>query len=154
MEEARILELLEPVLASFDLELDALEVRGRGRYLTVVVDGDGPDGRGPLLDDIAEAAKAVSATLDASDATGSAPYTLEVTSRGTDRPLTAPQHWRRNAGRLVSVRGADGRTLLGRIVDSDARSVELEGDGGRHRVSFEDVGSARVQAELRKPKEG
>ena len=93
-----MLTLLTPILAQFDLELEAVEVMpaGKRRLLRVVVDGDGPDGRGPLLDDIAEASKALSAALDASDAVGAAAYTLEVSSRGVSRPLTLPRHWRRN----------------------------------------------------------
>ena len=46
--------------------------------------------------------------LDDSDVMGEQPYTLEVTSRGVDRPLTLPRHWRRNADRLVKVTLADG----------------------------------------------
>ena len=46
--------------------------------------------------------------LDESDVMGEQPYTLEVTSRGVDRPLTLPRHWRRNADRLVEVTLADG----------------------------------------------
>ena len=50
---------------------------------------------------------------------GEQPYTLEVTSRGVDRPLTLPRHWRRNADRLVKVTLAAGETFTGRIVESD-----------------------------------
>ncbi len=46
--------------------------------------------------------------LDDSDVMGEQPYTLEVTSRGVDRPLTLPRHWRRNADRLVKVTLTDG----------------------------------------------
>ena len=49
----------------------------------------------------------MSKELDANDALGEQPYTLEVTSRGVDRPLTLPRHWARNIGRLV--RGGDDR---------------------------------------------
>ena len=46
--------------------------------------------------------------LDESDVMGEMPYTLEVTSRGVDRPLTLPRHWRRNEDRLVKATLADG----------------------------------------------
>ena len=51
------------------------------------------------------------------------PYTLEVTSRGVDRPLTLPRHWRRNADRLVKVTLVEGGDVTGRIGSStdDAR---------------------------------
>ena len=112
MKDSQIAGVLTPILAQFGLELEAVEVipAGKRRLLRVVVDGDGPDGRGPLLDDIAEASKALSAALDSSDAVGAAAYTLEVSSRGVGRPLELPRHWRRNAGRLVAVTLTGGDT--------------------------------------------
>ena len=65
---------------------------GKRRILRIAVDKDG----GVTLDDVAEATREISRVLDASDAMGEQPYTLEVTSRGVDRPLTLPRHWRRN----------------------------------------------------------
>ena len=61
--------------------------------LRVAVDKDG----GVTLDDVADATREVNRVLDGSDVMGEQPYTLEVTSRGVDRPLTLPRHWRRNA---------------------------------------------------------
>ena len=88
MKESQIAGVLTPVLAQFGLELEAVEIipAGKRRLVRVVVDGDGPHGAGPLLDDIAEASKAASTALDGADVTGRAPYTLEVTSRGVSRP--------------------------------------------------------------------
>ena len=60
-----------------------------------------------------------------SDVMGSQPYTLEVTSRGVDRPLTHPRHWRRNAGRLVRLRLADDSSIDGRIGESDDEGVVI-----------------------------
>ena len=68
----------------------------------MLVDKDG----GVSLDEVAEVSQAVSATLDlpAADAVlGAAPYVLEVSSPGIDRPLVHPRHWRRAVGRLVRV---------------------------------------------------
>ena len=98
-------ELAAP-LADLGLDVEAVELSpaGERRVLRVAVDKDG----GVTLDDVAEATRAVSAVLDESDALGEQPYTLEVTSRGVDRPLTLPRHWRRNVGRLVTVTLTDG----------------------------------------------
>ena len=84
---------------------------GKRRLLRIVVDGDGPNGTGPLLDDIAEATKALSVALDESEAVGASPYTLEVSSRGVSRPLELPRHWRRNVGRLVTVSTTAGESF-------------------------------------------
>ena len=66
MKESQVAGVLTPVLAQFGLELEAVEIipAGKRRLVRVVVDGDGPQGAGPLLDDIAEASKAASAALD------------------------------------------------------------------------------------------
>ena len=152
MKESQIADTLSPILAQFDLELDAIEVlpAGKRRLLRVVVDGDGPDGHGPLLDDIAAASKALSAALDASDAVGAAAYTLEVSSRGVTRPLTLPRHWRRNQGRLVAVETSAGDRLTGRIVSADEDVVRLNIDGSERELGYPEVAKAQVQVELRK----
>jgi len=104
------------------------------------------------MDDVADATRAVSTLLDESDMMGTQPYTLEVSSRGVDRPLTLPRHWRRNAGRLVKVTCADDSTLEGRIGDSDedpdSGAVTLVIGGEEHRLPYADVRRAKVQIEF------
>jgi len=153
MRDSQIADLLRPLLADFDLELEAVEIipAGRRRLLRVVVDGDGPDGSGPLLDDIAEASKALSTALDRADIAGNSPYTLEVTSRGVNRPLTQPQHWRRNVGRLVAVRTAAGERFTGRVVSATNDAVVLDVGDLPCSVLFDDVETALVQVELNRP---
>ena len=105
MNESALVAVLEPIVAAHGLELDDLTVVNAGRrsVLRIALDGDGPDGRGPTIDDIAEATRAISAALDDSDAVGEHPYTLEVGSRGVSAPLERPAHWRRNVSRLVRI---------------------------------------------------
>jgi ribosome maturation factor RimP len=154
MKESQIAGVLTPVLAQFGLELEAVEIipAGKRRLLRVVVDGDGPQGTGPLLDDIAEASLAASTALDRADLTGAAAYTLEVTSRGVSRPLELPRHWRRNTGRLVAVQLSEGDVITGRIVSSDEDGVRLDVDSETREVPFADVERALVQVELNRPK--
>ena len=133
------------------LEVDRIEIASAGKrsVLRVYLDGDGPEGRGPSLDEIADATRAVSAALDESDATGNAPYTLEVSSRGVSRPLTEPKHFRRNVGRLVALTLADG-SVTGRISAADGDGIDLDVDGAVRRVDLASISKAVVQAELRK----
>jgi ribosome maturation factor RimP len=153
MKEEQVADLLGPILSRFALELEAVEIipAGRRRLLRVVVDGDGPEGRGPLLDDLAEASKALSAALDSSSVAGNSPYTLEVSSRGVSRPLQQPRHWRRNLGRLVAVTTSAGERYTGRIVASSEDTAVLEADGQRREVALADVAKALVQVELNRP---
>lgn len=139
-------QVLRPAAAAVGLDLEAVTVSMAGRcgILRVVVDKDG----GVTLDEVAEAARALSHELDGTDVMGERTYTLEVTSPGLDRPLTAPRHWRRNVDRLVKVTDAEGRSVVGRILDADDERVRLDVDGSVRSVRYADVAKARVQVEF------
>jgi ribosome maturation factor RimP len=147
----RLVEELTRPLLEMGLDLEAVELTpaGRRRILRVAVDKDG----GVTMDDVAEATREVSRVLDASDAMGEQPYTLEVTSPGVDRPLTHPRHWRRNQDRLVKVVTRTGTTLVGRILSEDEDAATLDVDGTQRRVPFDQVAKAHVQIEFNR-KEG
>ncbi len=153
MNVAALRALLQPVLADRGLELDDLVVVGAGSrsVLRISVDGDGPKGHGPLLDEVADATRAISDALDESDLTGTRPYVLEVSSRGVGAPLAKPAHWRRNTGRLVLLTRADGSKLTGRITATTDTHVTLTVDGDEAVVPFSDVKRAAVQVELNRP---
>ena len=142
----RLAEVLTEPLATSGLDVEAIELTsaGKRRLLRVAVDKDG----GVTMDDIAEATKEVSRLLDSTDVMGEQPYTLEVTSPGTDRPLTLPRHWRRNRGRLVRVTKDGGDTVTGRIMESDERRAVLDVDGATEEVALADVAKAKVQIEF------
>ncbi len=148
----RLRELLEPLAeaAGLDLEEVAVTPAGRRRVLRVVVDSD----TGVELDAVAELSRRISEELDASDAMGATPYVLEVTSPGTDRPLTEPKHFSRNVGRLVTARLADGGEVTARItgVDDEGLDLEVPGVKGRkptsRRLAFAEIAKARVEVEF------
>jgi ribosome maturation factor RimP len=142
----RLAGLLEPAVraAGYDLEDVTVSPAGRRRVVRVVVDADG----GISLDDVAEASRAVSGVLDEhDDLLGNAPYVLEVTSPGVDRPLTDPRHWRRATGRRVAV-PVGGRTVQARVVAADDEGVELDDGGRRSRHAYAELGRGRVQVEF------
>jgi ribosome maturation factor RimP len=155
---ARLASLIEPVLKAMEIDLEAVKVAaaGRRRVLRIIVDADG----GVSLDDIAEVSREVSARLDARNAMGDAPYTLEVSSPGVDRPLTLPRHWRRAIGRLVVValteedhpsrREAPGSPVdhEARVIDADQQGVTLEIGGAQRTVGYSQLGPGRVQVEF------
>ena len=164
---ARLSGWIEPVVASagFDLEELVVTPAGRRSVVRVVVDRD----QGVSLDDIAEVSRAVSAVLDQNDGDlGRAPYVLEVTSPGVDRPLTEPRHWRRNLGRLVAVAvgtdrereevtariadvGEDGVTLL---VEAPAKPGAKKRPPAPRSVPWPQLGAGRVQVEFGRPAAG
>lgn len=144
--EDQIAQLVAPIVARHDADVEFVTIRRAGRRSVVViaVDADG----GISLDAIAAFSPDVSAALDEADVMGEAPYTLEITSPGVSRPLTAPRHWRRAQNRLVKVRGTDGAERIGRIVSSDDERVVLRIDGQERAIDYADIASAVVQVEF------
>ncbi|KQT91112.1 ribosome maturation factor RimP [Marmoricola sp. Leaf446] len=143
-------ELVAPMLAlGLDLEAVDVSAAGKRRVLRVAVDKDG----GVTMDEIAEATREVSRVLDERDLMGERAYTLEVSSRGVDRPLTLPRHWRRNVGRLVKVTLPGEEDVTGRLVGADEQGADLDVGGTARRVGFDEVTKAKVQIEFTKHEE-
>ena len=147
----RLRELLEPLVTSqgLDLEEIAVDAVGRKRVLRVVVDSD----EGADLDRIADVSRALSATLDETDAMGQGEYTLEVGTPGAERELKEHRHYVRATDRLVRFQLADGE-VTARILEVDDEGVDVEVPGvkGRkptaRRLDFADIARARVQVEF------
>ena len=155
LEEDRIADVIRPVVAAAEMDLESVRVSaaGRRRLLRVVVDSD----RGVSLDDAAAVSRQLSAVLDTAPVMGDFPYTLEVSSPGVDRPLTDPRHWRRAVGRLVQVTvtdtgyaGASG-SISGRVVAADGDGVTLDVEGDRRRFGYAALGAGAVQVEFGHP---
>ncbi|MBT8226273.1 MAG: ribosome maturation factor RimP [Dactylosporangium sp.] len=131
----------------YDLEHLSAKRVGQRWSVRVSVDSDA----GTDLDRIATLSRRISTALDRTETEGQelvpGEYDLEVGSPGTDRPLTAPRHWRRNLGRLVRAR-AGSRQITGRIVESDDEGVVLDVEGATRRFVFSNLGPGRVQVEL------
>ena len=143
----RVQDAVAGAVAALGLLVEDVTVTpaGKRRVVRIAVDrdlgdvpplGDLPEQETPAqspvppldLDAVADATRAISDALDASDALGAAPYTLEVTSPGVSRPLTLPRHFRRNVGRLVRLTLAGGGKadrVTGRIVAAGEDAVWL-----------------------------
>lgn len=109
------------------------------------------------LDEVAEATRAISAGLDASDAMGEAPYVLEVGSPGVDRPLTEPRHFRHNVTRLIEIwriENPEGEALTGRLVGAGLSHATVLVAATKHnpdtevRIPYADIARAQVQVEF------
>lgn len=149
MDPAIISELVTPAVVSCGLEVDRVEVvpAGKRRVVRIFLDGDGPQGRGPSLDEIADATRAISRTLDDAPAMGGRSWTLEVSSRGVSRPLTEAKHYRRNTGRLISATTAEGE-VTGRITAVTDTETTLDVAGTPHTLALDSITRAVVQVEL------
>ena len=118
LESAR--DAAQAVCTSMGVDLEDCSVKNAGRreVLTVVVDKDG----GVDLDEVAKISSAISESLDSIEELEENPYVLEVTSPGTDRPLTHIRHWRRAISRLVDV------SFIGEQTNSLIRVQSVEGE--------------------------
>ncbi len=140
-------DILE-VLESQGVDLEGLTVRPAGKrvLVRVLIDKDG----GVTLDEVAEISKRLATELDSSNPLGERSYTLEISSPGTERPLTLARHWRRNVGRKVRVRfRQETDPVIGRILSVTESSVILDVDGNQSEIDFVAVDKAIVQVELK-----
>ena len=138
-----IWDVVEPYLAAEKLELDDLELsgRGRGRVLRVTIDGDGVD-----IDRLAELSRGLSRLLDDEPALQDA-YRLEVSSPGLERSLRRPSHFHKSIGREVVVKAMTGEekaTYRGLLSDADDSSLTVDTDAGRVVVAYDEVVNART----------
>jgi ribosome maturation factor RimP len=135
--------VVEPYLAAERLELDDVELLGRGpgTLLRVVVDGDGVD-----IDRLADVSRGLSRLLDNETDMDSA-YRLEVTSPGLERSLRRPAHYAKSIGREVVVKIADGdqkKTIRGVITEAGDDNFTVDAEDESQVVGYEDVLTART----------
>jgi ribosome maturation factor RimP len=79
-------------------------------------------------------------------------YALEVSSPGTERPLTKPDHFRRYLGRRARVRTRgdqpDGRhTFTGELVGASDTEVTLAADTGVVQIPYADINRSNLVEE-------
>ena len=146
--------VVEPYLAAERLELDDVELLGRGpgTLLRVVVDGEDVN-----IDRLADVSRGLSRLLDNETGLNDA-YRLEVTSPGLERSLRRPSHYAKSVGREVVVKIADhdkNTTIRGVVADVGEDSFTIEADDGRSVVNYQDVLTAKTVFKWEKaPKPG
>ena len=127
---ARKIQAEIAAVAPTDIDVEDVTITkaGRRQLVRVIIDRDG----GIDLDLVASVSHQVSEILDQPTyelSLGDA-YVLEVTSPGTDRPLTSECHWRRAVSRLVIADLDDGSSLTARITSVDDGIVVLQPEKG------------------------
>jgi ribosome maturation factor RimP len=142
-------EMLEPGIRSMGYELVGVEYHGGGKgggLLRVYIDNE----QGITADDCQRVSYQVSGVLDVEDPIPGH-YTLEVSSPGLDRLLFRPQDFARFAGKQVRVRlrfPVDGqRRFKGRLLGIVNGMVEIEQDGERISLPYEQIEQARLVPE-------
>ena len=138
-------DMIAPIAASLGCELWGLEYLTQGRYTTLRIFIDGPNG--VSLEDCEKVSRQVSAVMDVEDPiTGE--YTLEVSSPGMDRMLFKADHYARYIGEVVNLRlrmARDGRRRFkGTIVKVENDDVLVNVDGKEILLPVDAIDKANV----------
>lgn len=138
--QERIAELAAPLARDADVEVLDVEVKGGGaqRLVRVIVDRKG----GVTIDACQRLSQRLSVALDEQDPIEGR-YQLEVTSPGTDYPLTGRAAFDRVEGRAVLVHHDSGdgkvRQVRGTVVGADDDAVVLDVDGEQRRLPYAEI---------------
>ena len=139
---AAITSSIAPIIEASGIYLEEVTLDNASpRILTVVIDGDTPLN----LDQVTTVTKEISEILESLVELGDAPFTLEVSTPGIDRPLTLPRHWRKNQDRLVTVTLTDGSMKKGRIGEQVEQTVSIDGEI----IALSDISRAQVEIEFK-----
>lgn len=147
-EDARLLELLDPVADAAGYEIVRLRLMGGSERRRLQIMAEGPDGE-MVIEDCAKLSRQLSEVLDAADPiTGE--YTLEVSSPGVDRPLTRLKDFETYEGyeaRLELDRLAEGRKRFKGVlagVEDDNIAIDLEGEADTTLIPFAWIVEAKL----------
>jgi len=147
----KVRSVIEPIVRAAGLVLEDVVVAAAGRrtVVRIVLDLD-DDAIGSLdLDTVGEVSREISAAVDVNEPVRGA-YTLEVSTPGTDRPLTELRHFRRARTRVVRLVMVDGSVNQGRLMDADADAYVLQDhDGSTTSVEPASVVRGHVEVELK-----
>ena len=147
-EDARLLELLDPMAEAAGYEIVRLRLMGGDHARRLQIMAERPDGT-MLVEDCTALSHAVSEVLDAADPIRGE-YTLEVSSPGIDRPLTRLADFETYAGydarieldRLVENRKRFKGVLAG--VEDGQVAIDLEGEDETALVPFAWISEAKL----------
>lgn len=125
-----IVSTLQPIADEMQIEIVEVEFKqGREPALTVYIDVDG----GVDLNTCEKFHRAIDPVLDEVDPTFGAPYTLNVSSPGLDRPLKTARDFEKCMGQKVEIKlyaPMKGKKLFEAVlVGHDEHCVEVEDKG-------------------------
>ncbi len=149
----KIIELVEPVLASEKMELVEIEcLRGKTHWMVrIYIDKEG----GITLDDCAMISAEVGDLLDINEVPPG-PYNLEISSPGLDRPLTRDKDFIRYTGHTVKIRTAEKiegkKNFSGRLEDfiqkEGGEIVVINVEGNSYSIPRSTIVKANLQYEF------
>lgn len=143
--DARLLEMLAPVVESMGFVFWGLELVAQGRHTLLRVYIDHADGI--TVDHCADVSRQIGSVLDVEDPI-SQDYTLEVSSPGMDRPLFTMDQYVQSVGEEIELRlrmPFDGRRKFkGRLQGIEEQDIVLLVDNHEYLLPVELIEKAHI----------
>ena len=143
--QERLTDMIRPAVEALDYELWGVEFVRAGKFSTLRVYIDSPNGIG--VDDCADVSYQVSALLDVEDPIN-AEYNLEVSSPGMERPFFEAEQMQPYIGETIAfelnVAQQNKRKFRAQLMAVEADQVRLSVDNETLQVSMRDVKKAHL----------
>lgn len=145
----KITQIVEPSLQAMGYVIVQVKLSDASKRKTLSIVAERSDGRGMSFDDCVEISRAVGALLEVEDPIPTA-YNLEVSSPGTDRPLTRLDDFSRFRGEQAKIETLipmDGRKRFrGTIekVEGDTILLRMTDDNTEVRIAFANIRTAKL----------
>jgi ribosome maturation factor RimP len=143
--QERLTDMIRPAVEALDYELWGVEFVRAGKFSTLRVYIDSPDGIG--VDDCADVSYQVSALLDVEDPIN-AEYNLEVSSPGMERPFFSAEQMQPYVGETIAVElnvaQQNKRKFKAQLEAVEGDQLTLLVDNETLQVSMRDVKKAHL----------
>ena len=145
----RVRAIADPLLLNEGMELVEVDYRreARGWVLRLTIDKGG----GVTLDDCGRVSQQVGRELDVEDFI-SAPYVLEVSSPGLNRPLRSEKDFIKHCNRLIKLRTVDPinsrQQFKGKLLGVSNNQIELEMEEGIVQIPLAKIAKANLEIEF------
>ena len=142
-----VTELVQPIIEGLGYELVEVTYKKQhdAMHLTIFIDTDKEGG--VSLDDTEIVANAIDAPLDELDPTQGAPFVLNVSSPGLDRPLKTEKDYLKKVGTDVEVslyKAIDGeKKLIGKLTSYKDGKIVLLTEKGELTIETKDIALAK-----------
>ncbi|MCP5405287.1 MAG: ribosome maturation factor RimP [Pseudomonadaceae bacterium] len=151
--DTKLTQMATQAMAAHGLALVCARTTGGGKYMTVQVLVEKPDGKGgfasPTLDECTAASRTLAAQLDVADLIATR-YTLEVGSPGMERPLMSVADCTRFIGKQAKFKFKHGTQTVGAVTGTidavEGETITLTPADGTPQTSFSfaDVHAAQL----------
>lgn len=147
-----VTELVAPIISELGYDLVEVEYKKMHDSMNLTIFIDSAKEGGISLDDTEIVANAIDAPLDELDPTNGAPYILNVSSPGLDRPLKTDLDYKKKVGTMIDVSlyvPVDGsKKHVGTLVSFDNGNIVLAVNGRELQIQLKDVAVAKPYIEF------